>query len=94
MTDRVGELPPGVAYMPNPWQPLNVLNASISARYGWQLGLNIDYFVRVSASGTTGPAAGRRVVRPALALGAGPNRPALAARPARLCGVRSISRST
>jgi hypothetical protein len=26
--DRVGELPPGVAYMPKPWQPLNVLIAA------------------------------------------------------------------
>jgi len=25
---RVGELPPGVAYMPKPWQPLNVLIAA------------------------------------------------------------------
>jgi hypothetical protein len=23
--ERVGELPPGVDYMPKPWQPLNVL---------------------------------------------------------------------
>jgi hypothetical protein len=26
--ERVGELPPGVAYMPKPWQPLNVLIAA------------------------------------------------------------------
>jgi len=23
--ERIGELPPGVGYMPKPWQPLNVL---------------------------------------------------------------------
>jgi hypothetical protein len=27
----VGELPPGVAYMPKPWQPLNVLMAAEQA---------------------------------------------------------------
>jgi DNA-binding NtrC family response regulator len=36
--ERVGELPPGVAYMPKPWQPLNVLIAAeqalASARVG------------------------------------------------------------
>jgi DNA-binding NtrC family response regulator len=26
--ERVGELPPGVAYMPKPWQPLNLLIAA------------------------------------------------------------------
>ena len=26
--ERVGELPPGVAYMPKPWQPLKVLIAA------------------------------------------------------------------
>jgi CheY-like chemotaxis protein len=26
--ERVGELPPSVAYMPKPWQPLNVLIAA------------------------------------------------------------------
>src|SRR6266446_6583504 len=26
--ERVGDLPPGVAYMPKPWQPLNVLIAA------------------------------------------------------------------
>jgi DNA-binding NtrC family response regulator len=35
--ERVGELPPGVAYMPKPWQPLNVLivaeQALASGRY-------------------------------------------------------------
>jgi hypothetical protein len=30
--ERVGELPPGVAYMPKPWQPLNVLIAAEQAR--------------------------------------------------------------
>jgi DNA-binding NtrC family response regulator len=29
--DRVGELPPGVGYMPKPWQPLNVLIAAEQA---------------------------------------------------------------
>jgi DNA-binding NtrC family response regulator len=29
--ERVGELPPGVAYMPKPWQPLNVLMAAEQA---------------------------------------------------------------
>jgi len=29
--ERVGELPPGVAYMPKPWQPLNVLIAAEEA---------------------------------------------------------------
>ena len=29
--DRVGELPPGVAYMPKPWQPLKVLIAAEQA---------------------------------------------------------------
>jgi DNA-binding NtrC family response regulator len=29
--DRVGELPPGVAYMPKPWQPLNLLIAAEQA---------------------------------------------------------------
>src|SRR5262245_30846967 len=29
--DRVGELPPGVAYMSKPWQPLNVLIAAEQA---------------------------------------------------------------
>ena len=29
--ERVGELPPGVAYMPKPWQPLNVLIAAEQA---------------------------------------------------------------
>jgi hypothetical protein len=29
--ERVGELPPGVAYMPKPWQPLNVLIADEQA---------------------------------------------------------------
>ena len=29
--ERVGELPPGVAYMPKPWQPLNVLIATEQA---------------------------------------------------------------
>jgi DNA-binding NtrC family response regulator len=29
--DCVGELPPGVAYMPKPWQPLNVLIAAEQA---------------------------------------------------------------
>jgi DNA-binding NtrC family response regulator len=36
--ERVGKLPPGVAYMPKPWQPLNVLIAAeqalASARVG------------------------------------------------------------
>jgi len=36
--ERIRELPPGVAYMPKPWQPLNVLiaaeQASASARHG------------------------------------------------------------
>ena len=36
--ERIRELPPGVAYMPKPWQPLNVLiaaeQASAPARYG------------------------------------------------------------
>jgi DNA-binding NtrC family response regulator len=36
--DRVGELPPGVGYMPKPWQPLNVLIAAeqalATARHG------------------------------------------------------------
>ena len=35
---RIRELPPGVAYMPKPWQPLNVLiaaeQASAPARHG------------------------------------------------------------
>ena len=30
--ERVRELPPGVAYMPKPWQPLNVLIAAEQAR--------------------------------------------------------------
>src|SRR6266513_6304112 len=30
--ERVGELPPGVGYMPKPWQPLNVLMAAKSNR--------------------------------------------------------------
>jgi DNA-binding NtrC family response regulator len=30
--ERVGELPPGVVYMPKPWQPLNVLIAAERAR--------------------------------------------------------------
>ena len=29
--DRVGDLPPGVAYMPKPWQPLKVLIAAEQA---------------------------------------------------------------
>jgi len=29
--ERVGKLPPGVAYMPKPWQPLNVLIAAEQA---------------------------------------------------------------
>ena len=29
--ERVGDLPPGVAYMPKPWQPLNVLVAAKEA---------------------------------------------------------------
>jgi DNA-binding NtrC family response regulator len=29
--ERVGELPPGVVYMPKPWQPLNVLIAAEQA---------------------------------------------------------------
>ena len=29
--ERVGQLPPGVAYMPKPWQPLNVLIAAEQA---------------------------------------------------------------
>ena len=29
--ERVGEFPPGVAYMPKPWQPLNVLIAAEQA---------------------------------------------------------------
>jgi DNA-binding NtrC family response regulator len=29
--ERFGELPPGVAYMPKPWQPLNVLIATEQA---------------------------------------------------------------
>jgi hypothetical protein len=29
--ERVGELPPGVGYMPKPWQPLNVLIADEQA---------------------------------------------------------------
>jgi DNA-binding NtrC family response regulator len=29
--ERVGELPPGVGYMPKPWQPLNVLIAAEEA---------------------------------------------------------------
>ena len=36
--ERIRELPPGVAYMPKPWQPLNVLTAaeqaSAPARHG------------------------------------------------------------
>ena len=36
--ERIRELPPGVAYMPKPWQPLNVLiaaeQASVPARHG------------------------------------------------------------
>ena len=36
--ERIRELPPGVAYMPKPWQPLNVLiaaeQASAPARHG------------------------------------------------------------
>ena len=36
--ERIRELPPGVAYMPKPWQPLNVLiaaeQASTPARHG------------------------------------------------------------
>ena len=30
--ERVAELPPGVVYMPKPWQPLNVLIAAERAR--------------------------------------------------------------
>jgi len=37
--ERGGELPPGVGYMPKPWQPLNVLIAAeealAPARQGW-----------------------------------------------------------
>jgi hypothetical protein len=29
--ERIRELPPGVAYMPKPWQPLNVLIATEQA---------------------------------------------------------------
>jgi hypothetical protein len=29
--ERIRELPPGVAYMPKPWQPLNVLIAAEQA---------------------------------------------------------------
>ena len=29
--ERGGELPPGVGYMPKPWQPLNVLIAAEEA---------------------------------------------------------------
>ena len=29
--ERVGKLPPGVGYMPKPWQPLNVLIAAEQA---------------------------------------------------------------
>ena len=29
--ERAGHLPPGVAYMPKPWQPLNVLIAAEQA---------------------------------------------------------------
>jgi hypothetical protein len=29
--ERVGNLPPGVTYMPKPWQPLNVLIAADQA---------------------------------------------------------------
>ena len=29
--ERIRELPPGVAYMPKPWQPLNVLMATEQA---------------------------------------------------------------
>ncbi len=29
--ERIGELPPGVGYMPKPWQPLNVLIAAEEA---------------------------------------------------------------
>jgi hypothetical protein len=29
--ERIRELPPGVAYMPKPWQPLNVLIATKQA---------------------------------------------------------------
>jgi DNA-binding NtrC family response regulator len=32
--DRVGELPPGVGYMPKPWQPRNVLMAAEEALGG------------------------------------------------------------
>ncbi len=36
--ERIRDLPPGVAYMPKPWQPLNVLiaaeQASVPARQG------------------------------------------------------------
>jgi len=30
--ERLGELPPGVAYMPKPWQPLNVLTRELGGR--------------------------------------------------------------
>jgi hypothetical protein len=30
--DRLGDLPPGVRYMPKPWQPLDVLIAAERAR--------------------------------------------------------------
>jgi DNA-binding NtrC family response regulator len=33
--ERVGELPPGVTYMPKPWQPLNVLIAAEQALASW-----------------------------------------------------------
>ena len=29
--ERSGELPPGITYMPKPWQPLNVLVAAVDA---------------------------------------------------------------
>jgi DNA-binding NtrC family response regulator len=32
LRESVGELPPGVSYMPKPWQPLNVLIAAEQAR--------------------------------------------------------------
>src|SRR5436190_18252529 len=37
--EHIGDLPPGVSYMPKPWQPLNVLIAAEQARASGRLTL-------------------------------------------------------
>jgi hypothetical protein len=40
--EPVGELPPGVSYMPEPWQPLNVLIAAEQALASARVGRTIN----------------------------------------------------